>query len=50
MNTAAGVLAPISIEEVSSELQTGIAFSLSTDASNHAELKTFPIITSTVVA
>ncbi|KAI6646870.1 hypothetical protein LOD99_9139 [Oopsacas minuta] len=39
-----GVLAPMSIEEVLSELQTGIAFSLSTDASNHAELKTFPII------
>ncbi|KAI6658179.1 hypothetical protein LOD99_15449 [Oopsacas minuta] len=39
-----GVLAPMSIEELLSELQTGIAFSLSTDASNHAELKTFPII------
>ncbi|KAI6660119.1 hypothetical protein LOD99_10563 [Oopsacas minuta] len=39
-----GVLAPMSIEEVLSELQTGIAFSLSTDASNHAELKTFLII------
>ena len=39
-----GVLAPLSIEEVLAELKSGIKFSLSTDASNHAELKTFPII------
>ena len=39
-----GVLAPASVEDILIELKAGTIFSLSTDASNHAELKTFPII------
>ena len=39
-----GVLAPLSIEELLNDLKAGTIFSLSTDASNHGELKTFPIM------
>ena len=38
-----GVLAPLSIDEVLIALKPNTKFSLSTDASNHAEFKTFPI-------
>ena len=39
-----GVLAPLSVEELLNELIVGTIFSLSSDASNHGELKIFLIM------
>ena len=39
-----GVLSPLSIEVVLAELKSGIKFSLSSDASNPAELKTIRLL------
>jgi hypothetical protein len=43
MHMAAGVLAPFSVEKLLAELGDQ-PFSISTDASNHSEIKLFPVV------